>query len=942
MSTRYKSAGGATRWADFGGQVLRFSLLALALLLVACGQVSYSVEDHIERAENAYADGDLRTAIIEVKNALQQDPAQSHARRLLGLYSLEMGDAGSAESELTKALELGEDPDLIRLPLARAWLNQGRYEQVINETQLESSFAEDHAAEAMTLRAYALLGRGDVSAAGESLEKALDLAPGSPEALAGKAWVKLLSGDVDAARKSLAQSLESDPGFSDAWELLGDIERQGGQLAEAEVAYSRAIESASQPIWPILKRAMTRISLEDLEGAGSDLQSLRSAQQEPAVIYVQGLLALEQDRFDDAMTAFQEVLARDPSFRPADFYLGASHYALGNWRQAEQHLTRYVAEYPTSTHAAHLLALTRLAAGDASRAEATLESVLRSDPDHVGALAVISDLYLSQGRVSDALHHMRKVAALEPDSAVTRARLGMTLMQQGQRNEALQEFEAAFALDPSGLAPLEVSVAINHIQAGEFQRALEAVERLRGVDSVDPALLANLEGVAHLGLGDTLSARAAFRSGLEDAPVHPALTLNLAMLELREGNREAAIELLEALQSSDPGEPQSATRLAALALQEGRTSHALSLLGDAIRYHPEATEPFLMLARIQLETGEGAESVQTLQEGLDAHPDDPQFLFALADVQERLGKFAEASVFLSRLAEIQPENAEAQFRLARTLTLSGNQDGVEDALRLALELDPKHVPARVTLVRQLSLAGEMDEARSLFQPLLENHPERADVIAQRAWFHLQSREYDEAASAYSAALAREPRRVWLLEQHQALMRAGETDAAVSKLVLWLETRPGDRVVRHLLGSVLTATGQLGQALDLYEAQLQREPDDVIALNNLAWLLREQDTAQAVHYAERARSLAPDHPAVLDTLGVVYRYSGDPARAVVLLTRATELAPDDPKLKLHLAQALVADGKDQQARTLLASLLSRTEPFPEREQAESLFAEIPPR
>ncbi len=82
----------------------RFAWLLLALTLAGCGgQTSISADEHITRARQAHEQGDLRTAVIEIKTALQQEPSRVEARRLLGLYSLEGGEAVGAESELARA-----------------------------------------------------------------------------------------------------------------------------------------------------------------------------------------------------------------------------------------------------------------------------------------------------------------------------------------------------------------------------------------------------------------------------------------------------------------------------------------------------------------------------------------------------------------------------------------------------------------------------------------------------------------------------------------------------------------------------------------------------------------------------------------------------------------------------------------------------------------------
>ena len=57
------------------------------------------------------------------------------------------------------------------------------------------------------------------------------------------------------------------------------------------------------------------------------------------------------------------------------------------------------------------------------------------------------------------------------------------------------------------------------------------------------------------------------------------------------------------------------------------------------------------------------------------------------------------------------------------------------------------------------------------------------------------------------------------------------------------------------------------------ALLERQPNDVVALNNIAWLLAERDSGAAEKYARRAYSIAPQSAAVGDTLGWVLLKKG---------------------------------------------------------------------
>src|SRR5690554_278411 len=92
--------------------VLAFVSLLLTTL-AACGQTTYTTEEHLARAADFQARGNVSAAIIEVKNALQQTSSDAEARRLLGMLHLEILDGTTAHAELSRALELGADADTV-------------------------------------------------------------------------------------------------------------------------------------------------------------------------------------------------------------------------------------------------------------------------------------------------------------------------------------------------------------------------------------------------------------------------------------------------------------------------------------------------------------------------------------------------------------------------------------------------------------------------------------------------------------------------------------------------------------------------------------------------------------------------------------------------------------------------------------------------------------
>ena len=96
----------------------------IAVLLVAGCQPT--PEERLARAEQYLADGDFRTATIELRNLLQAAPDDSRARLLLARTSYQLGDFSDAVSQYERAIGLGETGPETWVAFGRALLSQGR------------------------------------------------------------------------------------------------------------------------------------------------------------------------------------------------------------------------------------------------------------------------------------------------------------------------------------------------------------------------------------------------------------------------------------------------------------------------------------------------------------------------------------------------------------------------------------------------------------------------------------------------------------------------------------------------------------------------------------------------------------------------------------------------------------------------------------------------
>lgn len=111
------------------------SAAALAAALAAAPLVAARAQSPAQLYENALArfeKNDVAGAVIQLKNALQQDPRLLAAHVLLGRALLAEGDAVGAEGALSRAVGLGVNRSEVALPFAQALFAQGKFQAVLD------------------------------------------------------------------------------------------------------------------------------------------------------------------------------------------------------------------------------------------------------------------------------------------------------------------------------------------------------------------------------------------------------------------------------------------------------------------------------------------------------------------------------------------------------------------------------------------------------------------------------------------------------------------------------------------------------------------------------------------------------------------------------------------------------------------------------------------
>jgi cellulose synthase operon protein C len=301
-----------------------------------------------------------------------------------------------------------------------------------------------------------------------------------------------------------------------------------------------------------------------------------------------------------------------------------------------------------------------------------------------------------------------------------------------------------------------------------------------------------------------------------------------------------------------------------------------------------------------------------------------------------VGQNVQALTTLRALAERVPESAEARVQLAVGFEQVQSLNEARRQYRQALDVDSAHSEALRRLAALELREGRHNEVLPLARRMQAQEADAGLGYLLEGRVHSAAGDHQTAAKILAEAHSRSPSAETTIALAEAQQQLDRKDLAAQLLEDRIAEYPDETVVRVHLARALVGIGDHPGAIREYEDLVQTLPENVVVLNNLAFLYQTEGDERALEYAERAHAQAPDNPAVVDTLGWVLVNRGEVARALPLLETARRALPDRPEVRYHYATALSKAGRPAEAREELVTLLNEVESFPQRAEAEALL------
>jgi tetratricopeptide (TPR) repeat protein len=672
------------------------------------------------------------------------------------------------------------------------------------------------------------------------------------------------------------------------------------------------------------------------------------------------LVAREQKAFtDEAQDYANKLLKHDPNSFDGHRLCGDLDFAaaIGAYRTAHRDesidlLHRAVAEYDRANSikggddgVLMQLARAHTALNELDTAEKLYRQIIDKDKTFQYAYSELYKLYIYERKLPEGEAILKKAFENNPRQYGYLTTLALHYSLQGRRDDmvaVLQQIK-------------------NH--AADFDQAYMVV------------------GDFYLRVGDGDTAIREYKEGISKDPKRKT-TYNKKIIEvyMRQGKKADAADLNNQILKDDPNDNDAKGLAATFLLDKGEVARAITELQAVVTRSPDNPVAHYNLGRAHAARGEYEQARQQFAKAIELRPDYIMARLSLAQLQVMRGeydaalktadqilqidrgsvnarliesaalmgmhKFDDSRTMLDGMLKANPNSPDVNFQLGLVDLAQNKYKDAEDAFRKTYQLDPTKPRGLMGLVETDMAQNKPDEALNLLRTEAEKNPNSLDLHLAIGNISVRAGRYDDGIAEFTRVLNAldknsKARGDIYLRLGETYRRKGDDAGAVRVLQEARQVLPDNIMVISTLALTLDHAGRWNEAKQMYEAALKLDPNNGIALNNLAFLLAEHngDLDDALTKATRAKQLLPDIPEVADTLGWIYLKKNLADSAIEIFRDLEQKAPNQSTFRYHLGMAFSQKGDKPKAIKELTDALKYNPAKDEREKIQLLLTRL---
>ena len=891
--------------------LLKSGLFGLGVsLLMACGPKT--ADEYIEQAQQHLTKENNAAAIVALKNAVQVDPKSALARYELGKVYLSARQFESAEKELNRAFEYGYDPTKVLPLLTQAYKQTGAYSALSKVEYKHAGLTPDEQAEIGYLKVLSLVRLEKVEEARLLIKELEEIDTNSIYKGLTAAYVDVLDKDFPKALSALIELRKQAPQDAEVLKLLAQLHLALNDAPAAVDVFKDYVQfypEDNQISFVLAKLLVDLKRPEEAEPLVDKLLLINA--QNPLLNQLKSVARASQKDYTNALQFAETAITNgstDPSLR---LIAGYSAYQIADYNGANRHISFIASALPDNHPALKLLAASQLQLGLTSEAGEVLERIDELSAVDAPLLSKASYQLLKEGYEKDAKHLVDKSSDISV-TAEDLTRLG--LLQLSLNNvEGIVNLEEAIEKSPD-LVSAQTTLATAYMATGQYDKALDLAARWK-VSHPKEIKAYLLKGEIHLKRNEYAEAEAEFKqaSSLDSKANEPLMAL--IKLDILQKNFDIAAEKMAKLLKTAPSYLPALATNYLLQKNLGQAAQAVDKIKAVQNQQPANTDLRLLLARVYLAEANYQDAIAVLDEVKDVSTMPSSYWKIKGQSLLNSNMRSEAEKHYDAWLKAYPNDKDAT--MGRLLLLDSANNYAE-GIKLSESFLDKRDDVQMQLLHThfVIMSGDVSAAKKAYESLpadTNNLPLVKGFLARLQLFDNKPAEALENAKIAYQASPNYRNSILLVSIYEQLQQADKAEAFLREHVA---SYPDDMPSRMLL-----AERQIGDdtsdAMESYEYAIKQNPQNYVALNNLAYLqLQKGELQKAQDYAQRAVAIKPKDAATVDTLAQVLVAKKDFEKAVKLYEGIVDDKLQIEEIYLNYVEALFLAKQDFLAKRKL--------------------------
>lgn len=848
--------------------------------LVGCGKTPEDINNranqYLKSAEQLTDQGQLRAALVQAKNVIQISPDSAQGYLQIARIYNQIGYYAEVEKLLSNKLVLMPE---LSYELAVAFYQRKKYRSALDLLTV-SGVQQDQ--DFHLLKALCHLQLGETNEFDMELRKIVVVSDSDGYLFFAKAKASQLNREWKQSEQLLLQVPSGSPLHIDALILLSEVYTEQSKFDYAEKKLTEALSLTVNADTLTVEKAKILTMLVKMLVQGG--RSGEAYTYQKVLANANPQLDLMKSRFDEAV----------------------EFYAKGDIEKAKDSLTVLHQSFPNNSNVTTLLGMIAFQQGKDDEAEAYLTQVIDPETATPGLIQASSLLKARNNKIDEAIELLKESVSAQPRNAQLLATYGLVLLQKNPTDkEGAMALEKSIAMDDRQQR-LRLALAERHYRLKEKEQGLAQLEtafRNLPLDNVIQKTYFN-----QLAVDISSKAVVAEINQLKQKfPDEHQVTLVESWWLIKQKKYVEAEKILLAKLDgiSEKEKMASWLLLADLYMLQGKKDSAQTVLEDYLRLAPQATSIYASwVVLVENKTAAAITFLQELQK-LDESAWQPHFYFALLQAKIKQWDQVELSLDFVLQKTSQETIRRQVINIYNTrgfqLFQAGDWNNAQKVFIKSLGVDSEDRTALYYYVQVALKGDQLAQAKKILEPVhkdkkLAIHLFLEGLIAEK------EQKADAALNSFRAAWAMEAFDLYA-EKLFGIYQVSRDQKAIADLIgEWHQRLPQSSQALLLAAMWQQQQGQMKDAVDNYEKLLGLQANNVVAMNNLAWLYAESNPVRAEELAFSAYKLAADSADVLDTYGWVLIKNQKFTQAKDVLLKAAAIEPENALIQQHLAVA----------------------------------------